>query len=75
MLVTIEIAQAKLLELIAQLSPGEELVITQGELPIARLKAEPQINRKRRVAGTARGLLTIISDDDDHLSDFAEYMN
>jgi antitoxin (DNA-binding transcriptional repressor) of toxin-antitoxin stability system len=74
MSVTIEVAQAKLAELIAQLAPGEELVITQNELPIARLFAEPTSARKPRRPGSAKGLLTIVSDDDEHLADFAEYM-
>jgi antitoxin (DNA-binding transcriptional repressor) of toxin-antitoxin stability system len=74
MTVTIEEAQAKLPELIAHLAAGEELVITQNELPIARLVAESTSVRKPRRPGSAKGLLTIISDDDDHLADFAEYM-
>jgi antitoxin (DNA-binding transcriptional repressor) of toxin-antitoxin stability system len=72
--VTIEEAHAKLPMLIAQLGAGEELVITQNELPIARLVAEPNPSRKPRRPGSAKGLLTIISDDEEHLADFAEYM-
>lgn len=72
--VTIEEAQAKLSELIEHLAQGEELVITRNQQPIARLLAETQPERKPRKAGSAKGILTILCDDDEHLKDFAEYM-
>jgi antitoxin (DNA-binding transcriptional repressor) of toxin-antitoxin stability system len=74
MTVTLEEAQARLPELISRLQPGEEIVITAGGQPVARLQAEASSNRKPRKAGSAKGLLTIISDDDEHLKDFEEYM-
>ncbi|HVC93895.1 MAG TPA: type II toxin-antitoxin system Phd/YefM family antitoxin [Pirellulales bacterium] len=72
--VTIEEAQAKLPELIERLATGEELVITRDQQPIARLLAEGIPKRKPRKAGSAKGMLTILADDDEHLKDFAEYM-
>ena len=40
--VTVEEAQAKLKEIIDQLAPGEEIVITENEQPVAKLvKAAP----------------------------------
>ena len=72
--ITIEEAQAKLPELIGGLAKGEELVITQGEKVVARIVGERAERPQRRVAGFAKGMLTILSDDDDHLKDFAEYM-
>lgn len=72
--VTIEEAQAKLPELIDQLAKGEELVITRNQQPIARLLAEAKPEGKPRKAGSAKGMLTILADDDEHLKDFAEYM-
>lgn len=76
MTVTLKHAQAHLEELIATLVPGDELVITQDEKPIARLVAEVKqtATRKPRVAGSAEGQLVILQDDDEHLKDFAEYM-
>jgi antitoxin (DNA-binding transcriptional repressor) of toxin-antitoxin stability system len=44
MSITIEEAQAKLLQLIEGLSPGEEVVITANEVPVAKLVG----NRKLR---------------------------
>ena len=72
--VPLEEAQANLPELIAHLASGEFLVITRNQQPIARLRAEEPTLRKPRRAGSAEGLLTILVEDDDHLSEFAEYM-
>ncbi len=72
--ITIEDAQAKLPELIGALSKGEELVIMQGEQVVARLVGERFERRQRRVAGFAKGMFSIVADDDEHLKDFAEYM-
>ena len=72
--VTIEEAQAKLAQLIADLAAGEEVIITQDEQPVARLLAGDRPHRKPRKAGNCKGILTIVGDDDEHLDDFAEYM-
>lgn len=76
MTVTLEDAQAHLAELIAQAVPGEEIVITQGENPIARLIPESKQAplKNPRVAGSAKGQLIFLQEDDEHLKDFAEYM-
>ena len=73
-IVTVEEAQAKLPELIDRLAAGEELIITRNAEPIARLSAEAKPKRQRRVPGSAKGMLTILVEDDEHLKDFAEYM-
>ena len=78
--VTIEEAQAKLPELIGKLSKGEELTITQGEIVVARIVGErsavgqSQSLSQRPGPGLAKGMLTIVADDEEHLKDFAEYM-
>jgi antitoxin (DNA-binding transcriptional repressor) of toxin-antitoxin stability system len=72
--VTLEEAQARLPELIERLRPGESLVITRSETPVARLTAEGPPRRKPRRPGNCKGMLTIVADDDEHLKDFAEYM-
>ena len=71
--VTLEEAQAKLPELIGGLAKGEELVITEGGRIVARVVGE-RSERRRLGPGFAKGMLTIVADDDDHLKDFAEYM-
>lgn len=72
--ITIEEAQAHLAELIARLIPDEEVLITQNEQPIAKLIRQPEGLRQPRRPGSAKGKLTILSDDDEHLEDFKEYM-
>lgn len=73
--VTIEEAQAKLKEIIHRMAPGEELVITENRQPVAKLVSEPSPKpRLRPPPGLGKGMITIVSDDDEHLKDFAEYM-
>ncbi len=100
--ISLEEAQASLKELIGRLAPGEEIIITENQKPVARLVGErpprpapglgkgsilymaPDFDapleefehndRPARKAGSAKGLLTIVSDDDEHLKDFAEYV-
>ena len=74
-MVTIEEAQAKLSELIDKLTPGEEVVITQNDQPVARLVGEPSHVRKPRQPGSAKGKILYMADDfDAPLEDFKEYM-
>ena len=70
---TVAEAQSQLPQLIEQLQPGEAVVITLGDKPVARLAAEAA-PRKPRKAGNCKGMLVIVADDDEHLKDFAEYM-
>ena len=72
--ITLTEAQLHLCELIAKLQPGEEVQICQDDRPIARLTIEPRKTRKPRQPGSAIGTFTIVSDDDDHLEVFSEYM-
>ena len=66
--ITLEEAQDHLADVISQLSPGEPVIITLHDKPIARLIAEEAVVRQPRKAGTARGLLTIHVEDDEHLA-------
>lgn len=71
--ITVSEAQSQLPQLIDQLRPGEAIVITRGDKPVARLTAEAAPRKPRR-AGNCKGMVAIVADDDDHLNDFAEYM-
>lgn len=75
-IVTMQEAQAKLPDLIHKLLPGEELVITENNQPVAKLVSEsPKLpTGLRPPPGLGKGWITILSDDDEHLKDFAEYM-
>lgn len=72
--ITIEEAQARLKDLIHKLNPGQELIITENEQPIAKLISEPQKPQQRPGPGLCKGMITIIAEDEDHLKDFEEYM-
>jgi antitoxin (DNA-binding transcriptional repressor) of toxin-antitoxin stability system len=72
--IPLEEAQSRLSELIAGLRPGEELQITRDNQPVARLVAESPRRREPRKPGSAVGRLVILSDDDEHLEDFKDYM-
>ena len=56
--ISLEDAQARLQELIAQLAPGEELVITRDAQPVALLVGERPQERKPRVPGSCAGGLS-----------------
>lgn len=72
--VSIQEAQAKLVELIRALGPGEELVIVENDQPVVRLLPAP-IARPTRRLGTLRGTVLYMADDfDAPLADFEEYM-
>ena len=71
--VTIEEAQNKLTELIHRLTPGEEVVITENDHPVARLVATKPPERKPRQLGTLRGTVLYMAPDfDAPLDDFKE---
>jgi antitoxin (DNA-binding transcriptional repressor) of toxin-antitoxin stability system len=74
--VTIEVAQATLSELIHRLTPGEELVITENDKPVARLvPTVAEAPTKPRQLGTMRGTVLYMAPDfDAPLDDFKEYM-
>jgi prevent-host-death family protein len=73
--ITVEEAQAKLKDLIDKLAPGEEVVITQNEQPVAKLVGTPLPPRRPRRPGTLRGTVLYMAPDfDAPLEDFKEYM-
>jgi antitoxin (DNA-binding transcriptional repressor) of toxin-antitoxin stability system len=72
--VTIQEAQANWPELIHKLTPGNEVVITENNQPVAKLVSEMPKPGLRPPPGLGKGCITIVSDDDEHLEDFAEYM-
>ena len=73
--VTIQEAQSRLTDLIHRLSPGEEVVITENDQPVARIVPTSAVaNRKARQLGTMKGsVLYMAPDFDAPLEDFKEY--
>jgi antitoxin (DNA-binding transcriptional repressor) of toxin-antitoxin stability system len=75
--VTIKHAQDHLAELIHRLKPGDEVLITEDERPVARLSSPVSDSgtREPRRPGTLRGTVTFMSADfNAPLEDFEEYM-
>jgi antitoxin (DNA-binding transcriptional repressor) of toxin-antitoxin stability system len=71
---SLEDAQARLAEVVHRLSPGEEVALTEGDRVVARLVGDSREVWQRPKPGLGRGMLTIVSEDDEHLKDFEEYM-
>ena len=66
--------QARLRELIHGLAPGEQVIITEHDLPIAQLALTPPSSSGRKL-GSMRGNVTYMAPDcDAPLDDFAESM-
>ena len=72
--VSLQEAAGNLKQLIDQLAPGDELVITDEDQPVAKLVSEPKKSAEFRKPGLGKGMITIVEDDQSHLDDFAEYM-
>lgn len=73
---TIDLNHAKqqLPELIKQTIRGDEVIITQGGEPIAKLVALSRQSSKQRQFGSAKGLIKISDDFDEPVEDFKEYL-
>ena len=74
--VTIQQAQSTLSELIHRLSPGDEVVITENDRPVARLIPSTETPQTLpRQLGTMKGsVLYMAPDFDAPLEDFTECM-
>ena len=71
--ITIDEAQAKLKELIHQLAPGEEVIITENQQPVAKLVKAPKPPRPG--PGLCKGMITYMAPDfDASLVDMKDYM-
>ena len=69
----LDASQTTLAELVSQLNGNESVLIVQNARPVARLSALPE-PPARRVPGLLRDAIEIVTEDDEHLADFAEYM-
>jgi antitoxin (DNA-binding transcriptional repressor) of toxin-antitoxin stability system len=73
--ITIQEAQTRLSELIHRLTPGDEVIITENDQPVARLTLAAPTSEPRFVPrlGTLRGTVLSMEHFDDPLEDFKEY--
>ena len=73
--ISVREAQATLLELIHRLTPGQEVLLTEDDRPVAKLVATSTQRPKAPKLGTQRGSVLYMSPDfDAPLDDFREYM-
>jgi len=72
--VSLNEAQARLPELVKGLASGDEVLITDGDEPVARLVGQGRRTDRTRQPGSAKGKLRILVEDDAHLDDFKDYM-
>jgi antitoxin (DNA-binding transcriptional repressor) of toxin-antitoxin stability system len=72
--ITVHEAQAQLSELIHQLTPGDQVVITENNEPVATLARMQAKKLWPCKAGSAKGKIHIAPDFDEPLEEFKEYM-
>lgn len=72
--VSIRDAEKNLSALIRSLKPGEVVVLTEDERPVAQL-SPVTLPRRLATPGRCEGMLTIVAEDDEHLQDFKDYMS
>jgi antitoxin (DNA-binding transcriptional repressor) of toxin-antitoxin stability system len=71
--VSIQQASTKLSELVLALGPGDEIVLTDNDRPVARIV--PSVVTAKRTPGAWKGKLEIIDDGDDViLEQFQDYL-
>lgn len=71
--ITMQEAKLHLEQIIARLPAECDVIITDNGQPVARLTPVKPSSPSPQF-GNCRGALTILSDDDEHLEDFKEYL-
>ncbi|WP_425615674.1 type II toxin-antitoxin system Phd/YefM family antitoxin [Anatilimnocola sp. NA78] len=71
--ISVEEAANSLLAVIGNLAPGEEVILTQNHLPVARIVAEPVATGSRPLPGLGKGTVVYMAPDfDEPLEEFRE---
>lgn len=71
---TIDEAQIRLSEILQQMAPGDEVVITRDGVPVGRL-LPPELPKGVPILGRGKGkILDFDHEDKSHLEVFKEYM-
>jgi antitoxin (DNA-binding transcriptional repressor) of toxin-antitoxin stability system len=66
--------QAQLPELIHRLAPGDEVVITENDQPVARIVPPLPVQSSRKFGSLRGTVLYMAADFDEPLAEFREYM-
>ena len=73
--IPVEEAQGRLAEIIEKLAPGEEVVLTRDEKPVATVRATPPPEPAPRMFGTLKGTILYIAPDFDAIPEgFEDYL-
>jgi len=71
---TVAEAQSRFKELVEKLTPGEEILVTENEQPIARIVGVEPARTSRPAPGLGKGsILYMAPDFDDPMEEFKEY--
>jgi prevent-host-death family protein len=74
-MIPVEEAKAKLKELIDKLAPGEEVILTKNQRPVAKLVGERPVRPPRPAPGLGKGsILYMAPDFNEPMEEFQEYM-
>ncbi|SOD03282.1 prevent-host-death family protein [bacterium JGI 053] len=65
-------AEVRLAELVRQAARGEDVILTEGGMPVARIVPISQAQGPREF-GSVKGLIHMADDFDAPIEDFAEY--
>lgn len=71
-MISVEEAQVKLKELIDKLAPGEEVILTENQQPVAKLIGERPPRRQRPAPGLGKGSILYMAPDFDEPTRFEE---
>ena len=72
--ISVEEAQSKLKDLIDKLAPGEEVILTENQRPVAKLVGERPARPPRPAPGLGKGsILYMAPDFDEPMEEFQEY--
>lgn len=73
--IPVEKAQTMLKELIEKLAPGEEVTLTENQVPVAKLVGERSARSPRPAPGLGKGSILFMAPDfDEPMEEFQEYM-
>lgn len=73
-MITVEEAQARLKDVIRELAPGEEVVITDNQQPVAKLVGEHPARPPRPAPGAGKGSILFMAPDfDEPMEEFKDH--